>query len=527
MPKCCYRLSILLLLLVSLTATAEDSLVQQGCRRGTPRPFTRSAAVVRLPGGDFYKGDLHQLVVLASFADRSFKDDEAQTLEQWDKIFNTENLSEEPFFGSVRDYFAAQSYDQFRPVFDLEYVVVDSLAKYRSTKTDDENSQFLVDDIVDSLLKRDIDWSLYDWNGDGYINQLLIIYAGKGSSYGSFGGGYDAIWPHQWWMSDHKDPETGVYRDPLVVTDYYGHDWFVDCYCAVQELASNDSYGAFGTLCHEYSHCFGFPDFYGGGGTKFVGNWDLMDYGNYNGDGFHPCGYSAHERWIMDWLTPEELTTTATITDMPALTDEGRAYLLRNDGYDQEYYIVENRQQRGWDQSLPGNGIVIFHVDFDPELWTSPYESANGGSVNHYEIFHANNKTSTYESSNWGYPYQANDSLTNTSKPAATLNNANIDGTKFMSKPITRMAVTDGLASFDVFIDTPSSILHLPSDFSHQSSVLYRLGPVTIVRDEKGRVHKIIARHSSPSLNSDTPKVFDVDPSPLTQNAGNAFVESP
>ena len=302
---------------------------QQGCRRGTPRPFTRSAAASRQPGGDFYKGDLHQLVVLAAFADRPFKGDEAQTLEQWDKIFNTENFSEEPFVGSVRDYFVAQSYDQFRPIFDLEYVVVDSLKKYSSTIRDDEYSQFL----------------LYDWNGDGYINQLLIIYAGKGSSYGGFGGGYDAIWPHQWWMSNHLDPVTQTYRNPLDVTDGY-RTWFVDSYCAVQELASNNSYGAFGTLCHEYSHCFGFPDFYYGS-KKYVGNWDLMDYGNYNGGGFHPCGYSAHERWLMDWLTPEEITTTATITDLPPLADEGRAYLLRNDGYDQEYYIVEHRQQSG------------------------------------------------------------------------------------------------------------------------------------------------------------------------------------
>ena len=494
MPKCRYISLSLLLLLVSLTAMAEESLVQQGCRRGTPRPFTRSTAVVRLPGGDFYKGDLHQLVVLAAFADRTFKDDEVQTLEQWDKIFNTENFSEQPFFGSVRDYFSAQSYDQFRPVFDLEYVVVDSLKKYRSTQTDDENSQFLVEDIVDSLLKRDIDWSLYDWNGDGYINQLIIIYAGKGSSYGGFGGGYDAIWPHQWWMSEHQDPETQFYRDPLVITDVYGRVWSVDSYCAVQELASNNSYGSFGTLCHEYSHCFGFPDFYNGS-QQYVGRWDLMDYGNYSGNGFHPCGYSAHERWLMDWLTPEELTTTATITDMPALTDEGCAYLLRNDGSDQEYYIVENRQQRGWDKLLPGNGIVIFHVDFDPLLWTSPFKATNGGDVNHYVIFHANNKTDTYQSSDWSYPYQANDSLTNTSKPAATLNNANIDGTNFMSKPITRMAVTNGLASFDVFIDTPSSVTPQLSTLNPQLStfsVLYRLGPVTIVRDEKGRVHKII-----------------------------------
>ena len=494
MPKCRYISLFLLLLLVSLTATAEDSLVQQGCRRGTPRPFTRSAVEVRLPGGDFYKGDLHQLVVLVSFADRTFRDDETQTLLQWDKIFNTEKLSEEPFFGSVRDYFCAQSYDQFRPVFDLEYVVVDSLKKYRSTITDDENSQFLVEDIVDSLLKRNIDWSLYDWNDDGYINQLLIIYAGKGSSYGGFGGGYDAIWPHQWWMSEHQDPETHFYRDPLVVTDVYGRVWSVDSYCAVQELASNNSYGSFGTLCHEYSHCFGFPDFYYGN-QQYVGSWDLMDYGNYSGNGFHPCGYSAHERWLMDWLTPEELTTTTTITDMPALTDEGCAYLLRNDGYDQEYYIVENRQQRDWDQLLPGNGIVIFHVDFDPLLWTSPFKATNGDDINHYVIFHANNKTGTYQSSNWGYPYQANDSLTNTSKPAATLNNANTDGTKFMSKPITHMAVTDDLASFDVFIDNPSSIDGQLSMVNYQLSianVLYRIGPVTIIRDEKGRVHKII-----------------------------------
>ena len=206
-----YKFSILLLLLVTLTAMAEEPVLRQGCRRGTPRAFTRGAVAERTPGGDFYKGDLHQLVVLAAFADRSFVGDEVQTMEDWDMIFNTENLSEAPYFGSVRDYFVAQSYDAFRPVFDLQYVVVDSLVKYRSTVTDDENSQFLVEDIVDSLLKRDIAWGLYDWNGDGYVNQMIIIYAGKGSSYGGFGGGYDAIWPHQWWLSEHVDPVAQQY----------------------------------------------------------------------------------------------------------------------------------------------------------------------------------------------------------------------------------------------------------------------------------------------------------------------------
>ena len=72
--------------------------------------------------------------------------------------------------------------------------------------------------------------------------------------------------------------------------------------------------------------------------------------------------------------------------------------------------------------------------------------------------------------SGWAYPYVtvdsfgietiANDKLTNTSKPAATLNNKNADGEKLMSKPITQMAVNaDGLASF-VFMDDESSSIH-------------------------------------------------------------------
>ena len=114
----------LLLLLVSLTATAEDSPMRQGCRRGTPRTITRGIAEERLPGGDFYKGDLHQLVVMVAFEGRDFKGSETATLELWDKIFNQKNFKEGNFYGSVHDYFCDQSYDQFRPVFDLVYLKV-------------------------------------------------------------------------------------------------------------------------------------------------------------------------------------------------------------------------------------------------------------------------------------------------------------------------------------------------------------------------------------------------------------------
>jgi len=485
-----------LLLLLTISAAAQDVTIQRGCRVGTPRPeglaLRRGAPTgqKKQTGGDFYYGERHQLTVMVEFNDRAFKGDENATLAQWNLIFNAKDLKEPPFKGSVHDYFYAQSYGIFDLDFDLHYVKVPGNAeKYASTNANDENSQYLVQDIMEVLSTRHIDWSLYDWNGDGFVNQLLIVYAGHGMN--EFTSATDLIWPHQWWMSEHlKDGQSDVYCDPIPVT-YNDKEYKVDCYCALAELTKNDDYGSFGTLCHEYTHCFGFPDFYQSS-KSYVGAWDIMDYGNYNGNGYCPAGYSAHERWMMGWLTPTELNKATTVTDMPALSDESQAYLIRNDGFKDEYYIVENRQQKGWDESLPGRGILVFHVDFDPVLWISVKTYVNTYSRQHYLIFPANNLnfTSTSICKDWAYPYQDNDSLTNTSTPAAILWNANTDGTKLMNKSVHDIDVTNGLASFRFTVDTPTGIEEHTSQ--QLAEILYDLGPISIIRYSNGTIKKVM-----------------------------------
>lgn len=484
------------LLFFLMTATAEGDVRIRSCRpvnhsAKNVQKSTRLRSARRTSEVNPYIGDRRQLVILVAFADRSFKDDETTTMELWDKIFNTKNLTEAPYKGSVHDYFFAQSYSQLNLTFDLQYVQLsENCEKYRSwdmryddPADNDDNSQYLVQDIMEVLKTRDIDWSLYDWDGDGYVNQLLIVYAGEGMN---DGGGKNSIWPHQWWLSEHlKDHQPDVYCDPVKV-NYGDKDYLVDSYCAIEEIGG--SYASFGTICHEYSHCFGFPDFYNSA-TRYVGAWDLMDDGNYNGGGYCPPGYSAHERMLMGWLDITELSEPTVINDLGSLEEQSQAYLIRNDGYANEYYIVENRQQTGWDQYLPGSGIVIFHIDYDEDVWENGLP--NKPSHKRYTIIPANNITSysRKDAVEWTYPYGENHSLTNLSKPAASLLHENIDGTKFMNKPIWNMEVTGGVASF-TFIEEPTGIWERKTE--GKAEILFDLGPIYIIRNARGEIKKVI-----------------------------------
>ena len=455
-----------------LTSADVEVIHQRGCRVGTHNPhFVPRHSPLFQKGENPYIGNRHQLVVMASFKDRDFKEDHNATLAKWYKIFNAKNFNEDKYVGSIHDYFMAQSYGQFNLMFDLVFVELpDSCQKYRSTYSDDEYSQYMVDDIVDVLQTQNIDWSLYDWDGDAFVDQLLIVYAGEGMNATKE---KNTIWPHQWWLSQHMNLETEDKYDFRSYRTVSSGDteYYIDSYCCVQEHVDYaDIHTSFGIICHEYTHCFGFPDFYYGNGTQVVGKWDLMDDGLYNEGAFHPCGYSANERMLMGWLTPVELTSDTIITDIPALCDEPVAYLVRNDGAENEYYIIENRQQSWWDEFLPGSGILVFHVEYVEDMWKGTDDAPNSLSVKRYSIFPANNKSRLSANSDWAYPYVTvdfegnemitNDELTNTSQPAAMLNNANVDGEMLMSKPITQMYVNDdGLASF-VFSNRETTSIH-------------------------------------------------------------------
>ena len=209
-------------------------------------------------------------------------------------------------------------------------------------------------------------------------------------------------------------------------------------------------------MCHEFSHCLGYPDFYdidySGGQGMF--NWDLMAAGSYNGDGYLPAGYTSYERWVAGWKTPIELTHTQRVTEMKALQDGGDTYIIYNKGNKNEYFLLENRQKTGWDGDLPSAGLLILHVDYDATAWENnqPNDDPSHQRMTwipadneyQYTTYEGTKYYSTSGAANDPFPYGNVNAFGKNTTPAAKLYNKNSDGTYYLDSSVEEITQNAG-----------------------------------------------------------------------------------
>ena len=382
-------------------------------------------------------GNQRGLVILLEYTDVKFTTENVQQV--YNRFFNEENYSEGGMAGSVRDYFHSQSYGKLTIDFDvvgpfttsqnMEYYGKPVKDKDGKVTEHDAHPVLMVAEAVDSAYKAGVDFSKYDWDNDGEVDQVFVIYAGYAEAQGA---DENTIWPHEYELAG--EDATRKYNN--VTIDTYG--------CASELMGnSGTTMDGIGTACHEFSHCLGLPDMYDTSdeGTNFgMSCWDVMDLGSYNRDACVPAGYTSYERWFSGWMEPVELKEETRITDMKPLATTAEAYILYNEKNKNEYYLLENRQPIGFDAGLYGHGMLILHVDYNEAAWMSNTLN-NVESHQRMTIIPADNEfNSYYASSLAGDPWpgtSGNTMLGNQTTPAATLYNANTDGTKLMSKAIT------------------------------------------------------------------------------------------
>ena len=400
-----------------------------------------------------FQGTKKGLIILVQFTDSKFKS--GHDLALYERIANDENYSGNNFRGSIKDYFKAQSHGQFELDFDVAGICqlqhpYAYYGKNNSQKEDVKPGEMVAEACLWAH-EHGFDFSKYDWNGDGEVDQVFVLYAGHGeASYKDA----NTVWPHMFYLS------ASDYGKPLSLDGVT-----VDTYACSSELNGDGNLDGIGTFCHEFSHCMGFPDLYDTSyaGWFGMGDFDLMCSGSYNGDSKCPAGYSAYEKAECGWLTLKDMTNIeqeTSIVGVQPMSADGDAYIIKNKGHEDEYYILENRQKTGWDSYLPASGLMITHVDYDADIWdwnmpntSGKYEDANGNTkTNDHQrltIFRAGKSTDEYGDASDLYPYGSNNSLTKTSSPASTLYNTNSDGSKYMHVAITDIAIAaDGTASF-------------------------------------------------------------------------------
>lgn len=471
---------------------------------GTVVRVTRSTAVHRSLSNPYTSWDPQKTyrvpVILMSFADCDFSCENPQQF--YHRMFNESgyNLGHGP--GCVADYFR----DQSRGLFNTVYDVVGPI-KLSSNQKSNSSYNYGVSQIREAIKMVDeqLNYADYDWDDDGRAESVIIVYAG-------YGGNEDnekaegCIWPNT--------DNLYLTLDGVVIGGY----------SASPELWTEDTSCGIGTICHEYCHVLGLPDFYPTRGSEFsvLDEWDLMDGGNYIDSGWCPPNLSIHEREYLGWQQPEDLTEAIAITDMPSFDSSGKCYKIVNDACPSEYYLLENRQWDGWDFMLPNHGLLITHVDFNDNAWQ--WNDVNGSPSHHrLEYFHADNLDFNYYEELYGddtaqrdpdgrnlrlknttYPYVdaegiSHDALTDTSVPAAMIFNPRADGVKLMGKSVMDIREENGHISFS-FTDTSTGITTISSDL--RPVAYYDLrgcllpGPpangIYIIRYSDGSIRKVI-----------------------------------
>ena len=396
-----------------------------------PRKQAPIRSAVRNAGSK--DGVVKGIIVLAEFQDQKFTFSQKAINDKMNKVGYTDEYGS---IGSARDYFIAQSYGKFQPEFDVVGPVTlsQNMAYYGANYDggNDIRPYEMVAEACQLASQQGLaDMSDYDHDGDGWVDLVYVIYAGYPESSGAPG---ETIWPHAWY----------VYSGGGLLVTLDGVS--LNAYACSAELNGNSgsNLDGIGTFCHEYSHTLGLPDFYDidYSGAMGMSWWSIMAHGNYGVNGYVPIGYNAYEREFCGWLEFNELTDNVSIRMPELTTDNAAAYKITSTNANQ-YVTIETRCRKGWDVSLPSEGMMVIAVDYNKEAWdrNGPNDDPNR---QRFKLIPADDDWN--ESNLFGdlYPYGGNTTLSSSSSPKLRVHNTTING-----KSITGIAYNNGVTTFD------------------------------------------------------------------------------
>lgn len=328
----------------------------------------RKAPGLRPDAGFPSVGEQRALVLLVEYKDVKFSTPDPA--DYFNRMLNQRGFSDNGGTGSASDYFRTCSSGVFKPQFDVfgPITLKENRSYYGGDNAlggRDANAWRMAVEGCQAI-DAGVDFGDYDRNNDGFIDNVFVIFAGQGQS---SGGPVESVWPHSWTLAEAT---TEIHSFDNLKLNRYG--------CA-NELEGAVPDGV-GTFIHEFSHVLGLPDLYSTvyNSAFTPGPWSVLDAGPDNNSGCTPPLYGAFERYALGWLTPREIKGNVEVTLNPISCNE--ACIIPTSDQN-EYFLLENRQLEDWDRFLPGHGMLIWHIHYDPQIWTN---AAVNNDMNHQRV---------------------------------------------------------------------------------------------------------------------------------------------
>ena len=359
------------------------------------------------------------LIVLIQYNDKEFSREDYPTV--INDMVNQQNYTgfdNNQRTGSVRDYFTDNSEGKFQPQFDVVGPYTVNYSQYDANMNGDKCSKILVDAL--NQADADVNFKNYDGDSNGAVDLVFFILAGNGANYG--GNDENLWWPHRSVIIDEEKYNTGknpyIYKDGVLLWDYASSTEL----CGYTTNPQTVFIDGIGTICHEFSHVLGLPDFYDtnyeeDGESVTPGDWSLMASGNYLNNGFTPVGYSLYERYLVGFTDKPEVISQPGNYTLEPLYNNQKGYWL-NTPEPKEFFILENRQrsQFKWDAYLPGDGMLVHHVDRSNDgIWQANKVNADP-EHNYYVLLRAGGESTSSASDPFPGSKKVHE-LTNVSSP--------------------------------------------------------------------------------------------------------------
>lgn len=355
-------------------------IVQDGSLNTASNPLSRASGDYVLESAKKFPtiGEIKAVVILAQFKDIKFSVSGDSIRALLSKRYNADNYTEEVAFeeysnvygqrlslqctipGSARDYFRDQSFGQFVPSFEVIGPV--TLSQNRSyygannNSGNDKNVPSMIREACQKAYESGTDFTNYDNDGDNVADIVYVVYAGCDEAQTGL---TDAVWAQAYELST-----------PLTLGDAKVSRYA----CSGELLVDLPIVAGIGTFVHEFSHILGLPDFYNTGLKSneedfTMDIWSVMDYGNYNAEGFIPCAYTAFERYSLGWIPMHTLDAPVTMS-IGTTNEEHKGYRVFTTEVDTtSFYILETIHQEGWNSWAAANGLLISKVEYDSRAW--------------------------------------------------------------------------------------------------------------------------------------------------------------